>query len=342
MKKFLHNLSLVHFLWFIRIKWRLLFTKKIKVGFGPITTGEDDFAERKWRIDPIIREINARSDIYRAGFFFSHKEMKQFDRIIIVKKFTRDCIEKIKQLKNKRFIYDIVDNPNCEKKYEYYLNHPEFLKLMDGFILSSPLQKKALKPYQKLSSLIEHPIINSSLKENYEDKNEIQILAQGYFENLKNLEKIEILLPEISREIGKKIILTYHSEVVLPQTEWTRYVKWTTGNCFELMNSSDIAITIKDLHKLHQRTKPSTKVVAYMAAGLPVICYPTVADRLVINHRINGFFAYSQSDWKRWIKTLALSARLRKQIGRAARVSVKERYSIAQITDKYLALLDLI
>lgn len=340
MKNFIRNLSLVYFPWFIRVKWRLLFSKKIKVGFGPITTGEDDFAERKWRIDPIIREINQTSDRYIAGFFFSHKDMLQFDRIIIVKKFTQDFIEQIKHFKNKRFIYDIVDNPNCEKKYGYYLDSPEFLKLMDGFILSNPLQERALKFYNKPAHLIEHPIINSSFIEDYQDKDEIQILAQGYYENLKNLGKIEKILPEISSEIGKKIVLIYHSEVVLPETRWTKYVKWTVNNCFELMNLSDIAITIKDLHKLHQRTKPSTKVLAYMAAGLPVICFPTLADRLVINHRINGFFAYTKNDWKQWIKMLALRARLRKQIGRAARASVKDRYSVSEITNKYLDLLD--
>lgn len=310
------------------------------MGFGPITTGENDFAERKWRIDPIVNEINRTSNRYAAGVFFSPTEMNQFDQIILVKKFTRDYIAEIKKNKPKQIIYDIVDNPNCEKKYEYYLSSSEFLSLVDGFILSSPLNEKQLRPFNKPSMLIEHPIINPSYKKEYNDSESIVILAQGYYENLKNLEKIEPLLPQISREIGKKITLIYHSEVVYPDTEWTKYIKWTVDNCFSLMNFADIAVTIKDLHKTHQKTKPSTKVIAYMAAGLPVICFPSVADRLVIQHRVDGFFAYTLQDWKRWILALANNARLREQIGKAARRTVEQRYSIEQITQKYLQFLE--
>ncbi len=341
-KRVILPLLLVNWLWGIKVKRHSLFTRKIKVGFGPITSGENDFAERKWRIDPIINEINRMSNRYVAGFFISPKTMKKFDRIIIVKKFTSNFIPIIKNLKGKKkiFVYDIVDNPNCAKEYRSYLDTPEFTDLMDGFILSTPLHKRTLKSYSKPSMLIEHPVINSSHKTDYKNGQEIILLAQGYYENLRNLKTVESLLPEMSRNIGKKIILIYHSEVVFPQTEWTRYVKWTVDTCFPMMNQADIAVTIKDLHKLHQRTKPSTKVIAYMAAGLPVICSPTVADRLVIHHRINGLFAYTNDDWKYWIEKLAVNVQLRKQIGRAARASVIDRYSVKNITNKYLHLLD--
>lgn len=341
-KRFVLPLLLVNLSWRINIKRRSLFTRKIKVGFGPITSGENDFAERKWRIDPIINEINRMSDRYVAGFFISPKTMKKFDRIIIVKKFTSNFISIIESLKRKKksFIYDIVDNPNCDKEYRSYIDTPEFTDLMDGFILSTPLHKRFLKSYSKPSLLIEHPVINSAHKNDYKNGKEIILLAQGYYENLKNLKMLESLLPVLSRNIGKKIILVYHSELVFPQTEWTRCVKWTVENCFPLMNQADIAVTIKDLYKLHQRTKPSTKVIAYMAAGLPVICFPTIADQLIIHHRINGLFAYTKDDWKYWIEKLAANVQLRKQIGRAARASVIDRYSVTSITKKYLHLLD--
>ena len=342
LKKIIRPWLLINLFWRIKIKRLFLFSQKIKIGFGPIATGENDLSVRKWRIDPIIDEINRTSDQYVAGFFIDPKEMKKFDRTIIVKKFTADFIPIIKHLKKRRFIYDIVDNPNCSKEEGSYLDSPEFTGLMDGFILSSPLHKRSLRSYSKPSLLIEHPIINSSYKTDYSPGKEIILLAQGYYENLKNLTLIEPLLPEISQEIGKKIVLVYHSEMVLPQTEWTRHIKWTAKNCFPVMSQADIAVTIKELHKIHQKTKPSTKVIAYMAAGLPVVCFPSITDRLVISHGINGFFAYTKKDWKHWIEKLALSARLRRQIGRAARKSVIDCYSVANITKKYIQLLDLL
>ena len=148
----------------------MFFTKKIKVGFGPITTGEDNFDVRKWRIDPVVNEINKTSSRYIAGIFFEPEEMKNFDVIIIVKNFNPDFIEIICKLKEKgkKFIYDIVDNPNCALPYQYYYAEmPQFLELLDGFILSSPLQEARIKKYSEHYSLIEHPIISSIYKKEY-------------------------------------------------------------------------------------------------------------------------------------------------------------------------------
>ena len=188
-KRILCPLILVNLLWGIKVMGLSLLTRKIKVGFGPITSGENDFAERKWRIDPIINEINRTSDRYAAGFFISPKAMKKFHRIIIVKKFNSSFIPIIEKLKKEKtlFVYDIVDNPNCSKEFASYLETPEFTDLMDGFILSSPLHKRSLKTSSKPSLLIEHPFINPTHKTDYSTANEITLLAQGYYENLKNL-----------------------------------------------------------------------------------------------------------------------------------------------------------
>ncbi|MHB1949669.1 MAG: glycosyltransferase [Gammaproteobacteria bacterium] len=333
--------SLVNPAWYFNIKIKNLFSRKIKVGFGPITSGEDDLAERKWRIDPIINEINKRNSPFIAGFFLHPAEMAKFDIIVIVKKFTEAYIPIISKLKkqNKLFIYDIVDNPNAELKYKIYFGDcPSFSSLMDGFILSSPLHTRDAKKYSKNYALIEHPNINPLYKTNHIDKNEINILAHGYYENLKNLKPLEPVIEQIANKIGKKINLIYHSEVVLEDTASVKYVKWTVENCFTLMLEMDIAITIKNLHARHQRTKPSTKIMTFMAAALPVICTPTLADQLVMRNGVTGFFAYTFDDWKRYIELLAKNSRYRHQIAKSARASVVDKYSISSITDKYIEL----
>jgi glycosyltransferase involved in cell wall biosynthesis len=327
--------------WFIKTKWRLIFSRKIKVGFGPITTGENDLAERKWRIDPIINGLNHKSHKYVAGFFLRPEEMNRFDYLVIVKKLNLEFIEAFEHLKNQKVIYDIVDNPNDEPKYGlYFRSLPQFLKRVDAFILSSPVHKPWVEHLRKPALLIEHPILNTVHKQTYQNGPEIRLLAQGYFENLKNLEWLEPLLPELSVRVGRPIRLVYHSEIIRPDSEFVRYIRWNVENCFEVMEQSDIAITIKNLHKPHQYTKPSTKVIAYMAAGLPVICYPTAADRLVIQDRVTGFFAYKREDWIRLIQLLASSVPIRRRVGRAARKSVLERYSVGPILEKYVTILD--
>lgn len=332
--------GLIDYKWFFKVKTSLFFSKKIKVGFGPITSGENDLAERKWRIDPIINHINSKKNCkYVAGFFVNPQEMKKFDIIIIVKKFTDEFIPVIQQLKirNKRFIYDIVDNPNAEKKYGiYFAKNPHFSRLMDGFIVSSPIQVRDARRFSQNYILIEHPIISPLHKTDYPTKDEMTIIAHGYYENLKNIKMLEPIIREVSLELGMRIKLIYHCEVELENTEWVRYVKWTVDNCFTQLLNADIAVVIKNLHLRHQRDKPSTKLITFMAAGLPVICTPSAADQLVMQHRINGLYAYTPDDWKRYIKALASNPERRKQIGHAARNAVQPFYSVTAVTDKYL------
>ncbi len=334
---------LISFSWYVKTKIRCLISRKIKVGFGPIASGEDDLAERKWRIDPIINAINQLDSNYCAGFFCSPAEMKNFDIVIIVKKFNPSFIPFIQKLKSakKQFIYDIVDNPNDQEKYRFYFRHHlAFTNLLDGYILSTPVHRQFMHQVKKRNLLIEHPIINPDYKTSYLDHSEIRLLAQGYASNLQNLKWIESYLPYLSQKAGKPVRLYYHSEEQGIDTEYVKHINWSVKNSFELMKWADIAITMKDLHRLHQYTKPSTKVIAFMAAGLPVICKPSPADLLVIEHQVTGFFAYTLDDWLQIILHLSSSCRLRKQIGYAARCSVESRFSIEQATNKYISLLD--
>lgn len=336
--------GLIDYKWFFKVKTRLFFSKKVKVGFGPITSGEDDLAERKWRIDPIINNVNNRKNgKYAAGFFVHPQEMKNFDVIIIVKKFTDEFIPVIQHLKikNKLFIYDIVDNPNSEKKYGiYFADNADFSRLMDGFIVSSPIQKRDVKIFSDMQVLIEHPVISPLHKTEYPAENEVTIIAHGYYENVKNIKMLEPIIREISCELNMIIKLVYHCEVEIENTEWVRYVKWTVDNCFTQLLNADIAIVIKNLHLRHQRDKPSTKLITFMAAGLSVICTPSAADQLVMQNGITGFYAYTLDDWKRYIKVLASNPKRRKQIGQAARNSAHPHYSVTAITDKYLHFID--
>src|SRR6185437_15661868 len=73
------GVGLVNRQWKKTLEKQLATTHKIKVGFGPILSGEDDLNVRKWRIDPIVNSINASSQKYSAGIFMDVKDAQQFD-----------------------------------------------------------------------------------------------------------------------------------------------------------------------------------------------------------------------------------------------------------------------
>ncbi len=347
-KRILYANGLVDRKWYFKLQFTRIFSRKgknkIRVGFGPIASGEDDLNVRKWRIDPIVNEINNTSAVYTAGIFFGPEDMRKFDVIIVVKNFSPKFFSAISELKaqGKKCIYDIVDNPACDEAYRfYYAEEADFLRSMDGCILSNPLQKRRIENYCGTHALIEHPVINTSFKQVYEGSNVIRVLVQGYCENLNFVPALLLVIQRVSEKTKKKIILTYHSNTPPKYIdEHMAYVRWTVKNCFSVMAQSDIAISIKDLHDDFQREKPATKVTAFMAAGLPVICTPTDADRLVMTDKETGYFVFSDLELEASLERMVTDEKLREKIGRAARMSVAEKYSVESITSKYLKFFD--
>lgn len=171
-------------------------------------------------------------------------------------------------------------------------------------------------------------------------KDEIYILTQGVHKNIKNIFVLLPLLEEISIQTGKKICLIYHSEKIFPDRPYVKFIRWSVENSFGIMQCVDIAISIKELSDKTQSAKPSTKIVAFMAAGLPIVCVPTAADSLVIHDGENGFFVNDNEDWKKVLTQLIQDSKYRERIGQAAKASVIEKYSIRKMTEKYIKLFD--
>ena len=250
--------------------------------------------------------------------------------------------------KNAKIIYDLVDKDIIKKNkkiYKFYddgmaeLMFEEFLNNVDGIISSSPTQREDYRHLNKPIKLIEHPVINDCFKKKY-DTNIIKIVWQGFSENKKPMNKIEPIIKKIIDEEKVPLELIYHTNMPNKKDGFIRYIEWSVKNAFSVLAESDIALTIKEIDNPCQKRKPSTKVIAYMAAGLPIICTPTVADQLVVNDGKNGFLAYNEDDWYKYLKRLINDAKLREQVGRRARKNVLSHYSVPVITKKYLDFFD--
>jgi glycosyltransferase involved in cell wall biosynthesis len=104
--------------------------------------------------------------------------------------------------------------------------------------------------------------------------------------------------------------------------------------------SSDIAVENKSLDEPSLQRRPSTKVLSYMAAAVPVVCTPSTADRSVIDHGRTGYLAYTPDDWYMYLKMLINDRGLRKQVGMAAREYALSNFTVNKITDKYTSFFD--
>jgi hypothetical protein len=153
--------------WYNILEHGLATTLKVKVGFGPVFSGENDLHVRKWRIDPIVDQINRVSDKYCAGIYLSPKEMDRFDIVVVVREIDGIDCSRITELRQRGtiFIFDIVDRPYLNGDEMSRVMTSEFIRCMDGLIASNPLQVKDLKALGKKTVLIEHPVLNTVKKD---------------------------------------------------------------------------------------------------------------------------------------------------------------------------------
>ncbi len=96
---------------------------------------------------------------------------------------------------------------------------------------------------------------------------------------------------------------------------------------------------IEDLHSFDMGVMPLTddpwskgkcafKLIQYMAVGLPAVASPVGMNKEVIKDGFNGLLAQEDAEWVEKLSLLVEDRQLREEIGRRARASIKERYSL--------------
>ncbi|MDQ0321107.1 glycosyltransferase involved in cell wall biosynthesis [Pararhizobium capsulatum DSM 1112] len=87
------------------------------------------------------------------------------------------------------------------------------------------------------------------------------------------------------------------------------------------------------------RGKCGFKLIAYMAAGLPVVCSPVGANTDIVVEGISGFFAETAEEWARALIRLGEDKELRQNFAKNGRKRVEESFSLAVVAPKVLSIL---
>jgi glycosyltransferase involved in cell wall biosynthesis len=80
------------------------------------------------------------------------------------------------------------------------------------------------------------------------------------------------------------------------------------------------------------RGKCGFKLIQYLAAGRPAVASPVGANRGIVQHGRNGYLAETLDDWIKYLLRLRSDAALRRQLGAAGQVSVRETFSTSRAT----------
>ena len=352
LRPWVYERDLVRRGWYYRLRLRNALSSRIKVGFGPTVDRENTLGVRKWHIDPIVDAINRSPSRYVGDIFFPGEDLRRFDIVVIVKhfeSFTPDVLRRLHE-RPTRLVYDTADIrfvQTTSGRRDIY-EHPDalerhykpFLRSMDALILASPLQRRDFEDLGIPQVEIARPLLNRRHRTTYAHGGPIRLVWQGYPENLAPMERLHPIIRRLREETGLDIRLVYDTSGPARDEGPIQHTEWKIHRWERVLAASDVAVVIKPLDDPFQQRKAPTKVVSYMAAGLPVVCTPSEADRRVIAHGETGFFAYEDREWHACLAALVTDPSLRERVGTAARQHVLEGYGVDRIVADYLRLFD--
>ena len=114
-------------------------------------------------------------------------------------------------------------------------------------------------------------------------------------------------------------------------------VRWNSAT--EAMDLAGIDIGIMPLEDSEwSKGKCGFKGLQYMGMGKPAVLQDIGVNQTIIQDGINGFLASTPEQWEEQLSRLVEDADLRRRIGRAARETVVQHYSMIAWRDRYLQL----
>jgi len=113
---------------------------------------------------------------------------------------------------------------------------------------------------------------------------------------------------------------------------------WESDTEVEDLQSFDIGVMPMSDNEW-TRGKVSIKLLQYMSVGIPVVCSPVGAHAQIIQDGVNGFLAYSDSEWIEKLSLLIKNPDLRKRLGDNGRFTVEKRFSVKVNAPRLLSVL---
>ena len=311
--------------------------------------------------------INEEDDnyLYRRGLFLRKlnilirsilirksnlKNLKNFD-VIFIQREALMIGSAYFEKKIKKFgipiIYDfddsiwILDTSEGNKKLEW-LKKPdktkEIISLSDLIIAGNKYLSEYALQFNKNVIIIPTTVDTVKFYPNHLMRNMDKIVI-GWSGSITTIKHFNFLLPVLKKlmeKYGEKIIFrVIGDESYINNELGIRGEKWNSETEVEVLNSFDIGIMPLPNDKW-AKGKCGLKGLTYMALEIPTIMSPVGVNAEIINNGVNGFLANDEHDWFNLICTLIENKALREKIGKEARKTVEDKYSVNANKEKYL------
>ena len=327
--------------------------RKYAVGFGPATTA-NSFHQSGVKVSTELE----KDPCFRSGIFkepFDLNELMAYDALVFIKIIpSYEILRKLKDA-GKALILDYHDMFLYPSVYEsdpvrklikkiYYFRlesgEKRRLRLLDRCLVASPGAERAVKEAGIKTFFLERQIFNDRsrhIRKVYHERTKgLSIYWTGVAFNFDENEPLKAALQRLCEKHSSKVV--FHTQGRGTGEKHIEYREWKLDAWEEEMAGADIAFRWwKDSNSQFQ--KDSNKVISYMAAGLPIVCRPTISDRRVIEQGRTGLFAESPEEFEHQMERLILDPALRRSIGEAAFREAWAHYSLASHVGKLKGLL---
>ena len=164
----------------------------------------------------------------------------------------------------------------------------------------------------------------------------------GWIGTPTNFEFLRSLTNPLQNILKKKdaelVLISARPEASIIKNLNAKFKSWSEDTELELLSKLDIGI-VPLSETLQAKSKFPIKLLLFMALGIPVVCSRWGVPAEIILDGINGFLAKTDAEWKDKLRLLVDDYALRERIGREARKTVEEKFSMRKIFPSFLSVL---
>lgn len=158
----------------------------------------------------------------------------------------------------------------------------------------------------------------------------------SHFTNIYALPVIKECMEMLAEKLDFELIVISN---INPKINWknvqSRFIQWTEEAEVEGLQQIDIGLMpLKD--EPFERGKCALKAVQYMAVGIPALVSPVGVNTSIVTDSYDGFHCKNNEEFVERLITLSSDELKRMEMGRNARKTVEEKYSIEVLADKYV------
>ncbi len=154
----------------------------------------------------------------------------------------------------------------------------------------------------------------------------------GSFSTIQHLDTIRDVLQELAQTESFRLRVIGSPDYEIEGVD-VDSVQWRSETEIADLEKMDIGLMpLPDDN--WSKGKCGLKALQYMALEIPTICSPVGVNSTIIQEGKNGFLAGDKAEWIEKLKLLIHDTDLRRQIGRAGRLTVEQEYSAKVIAPR--------